>query len=72
MASQTFGEQLRELREAANLSQKKLGELAGIEQNHISSYENGRKYPNLATFNALVAALRLTSKERLDLLALVQ
>lgn len=38
----TFGELLREKRRAANLSQRQLGDRAGVDFSYISKLENGR------------------------------
>lgn len=44
-----FGEHLKELRESANLKQKDLSEVLGIKQNSLSSYENGKRFPEMMT-----------------------
>lgn len=53
-----IAEKLRAAREALNMSQKELAELCGIEQPHISAYENGR-IPTIPTLQKLCKALGL-------------
>ena len=47
----------RPLREALEMSQAKLADLAGISQGKISVIEAGRANPETATLNAICAAL---------------
>ncbi|NKL23693.1 helix-turn-helix transcriptional regulator [Rhizobium leguminosarum] len=47
----------RVLRDARKMSQAKLGDLAGIGQSKVSAIETGRANPEVATLNALCAAL---------------
>ena len=53
-----IAEKLRTAREALGMSQKELAELCGIEQPHISAYENGRM-PTIPTLQKLCKALGL-------------
>jgi predicted ATPase/transcriptional regulator with XRE-family HTH domain len=67
-----FGEQLRQLREAAGLTQEELAEAAGLSASAIAVLERGERrkpYPN--TVRALVDALRLSGEARTALLASV-
>jgi predicted ATPase/DNA-binding XRE family transcriptional regulator len=67
-----FGEQLRQLREAAGLTQEGLAEAAGLSVSAIAVLERGERrkpYPN--TVRALVDALRLSGEARTALLASV-
>ncbi|MBB4229309.1 helix-turn-helix domain-containing protein [Rhizobium mongolense] len=49
----------RVFREAVNMSQEKLADLAGISQGKVSKIENGKANPEVATLRALCAALDL-------------
>ena len=61
MASSAFGARLLELRERAGLTQKQLGERAGMAQATIANLEQGRNQPSLATAAALARALGITT-----------
>src|SRR4051812_39214483 len=52
-----FGPKLRELREAANLTQPQLAERAGLKKAGIANLEQGRREPAWATVQALCKAL---------------
>ena len=63
-----FSEQLRQLRQAAGLTQEELAERAGLSVKAISALERGRRqrpYPH--TVRALADALGLSEPERADL-----
>ncbi len=63
-----FGQRLRQLREAAGLTQEELAERAGVSVKAIGALERGRRqrpYPN--TLLALSNALNLTEAERAEL-----
>lgn len=47
----TFGEQLKTLRKAQNLTQRELGAQLGLSKAVVSKYENGMGYPS---FDVLV------------------
>lgn len=51
--------QLRQARKAANISQAKLAELAGMSQQQISMYENGVKSPSIDTVQRIAEVLGL-------------
>jgi transcriptional regulator with XRE-family HTH domain len=55
--AQTFGENLREARRAAGLSQEELAKRAGIDRPTISVYEHGKREPNMSTLVKLARAL---------------
>lgn len=59
-----FGRVVRELRLEARMSQERLGAVAGLQRNYISSLELGHKQPSLLTIFKLASALNL----RADLL----
>ena len=50
---------LREARETAHMTQRGLGELAGLSSSHVSKIEDGHKVPSLATVLRLAAALEI-------------
>ena len=68
-----FGKRLRELREAAGLTQEELAAKAGLTAKAVSALERGeRKRPYPHTVRSLGEALGLSEDERLGLLASVQ
>lgn len=60
MAKSRFGDRLRELREAANLTQQSLGEKAGLTRDGVAQLENGRRKPSWETVLALSEALGIS------------
>ncbi|MGA7704055.1 MAG: helix-turn-helix transcriptional regulator [Solirubrobacteraceae bacterium] len=61
-----FGENLREARTAAGLSQEALAYEAVVDRAAISVYERGRREPNLRTVLKLARALGLSPVSLLD------
>ncbi len=57
MNKQTFGQRLKELREAASLTQQQLAEKAGLNQFGIAKLEQGVRSPAWETVQALARAL---------------
>ncbi|QNN25487.1 helix-turn-helix transcriptional regulator [Planctomycetales bacterium ZRK34] len=55
--SRNFGEQVRTLREAAELSQEALAAKAGLHRTHISLIERGQRSVRLETIERLAIAL---------------
>ena len=51
--------QIREVREASGISQRRLSELAGLTQSHISQVEGGKMEPGLSSFIDLTRAFDL-------------
>lgn len=71
MSSRSFGQALRQHRQAAGLSQEALAARAGLSSQAIGALERGeRKYPYSATVLALAAALELPEAVQADLLAI--
>jgi transcriptional regulator with XRE-family HTH domain len=60
-----FGQRLRALREAADLSQEALAERADLHWTYISGMERGRRNPGLNTLARLAHALDLPIEELL-------
>lgn len=58
--SQTFGQRLQDLRQAANVSQPQLATAAGIPLGTLRNLEQGRRVPRLDTAQALARALGIT------------
>lgn len=56
---QTFGQRLRELREAKDLSLRELASKSGISAPFLSDIELGRRFPSEETLAALAAALHV-------------
>src|SRR5215208_555685 len=66
----SFGARLRQLREAAGLTQEELARRAGLTRNAISALERGeRRRPYPHTVRTLADALGLSEEERATLLA---
>ena len=64
-ASQSFGAQLKALREAAGFTQEELATIAGLSVHAVSALERGeRRRPHVETVRALSAALDLTGAAR--------
>src|SRR6185436_10616220 len=69
----TFATLLRQLREAAALSQRELAERAGLSLRGISDLERGlRQLPHPNTLRRLADALRVEEPERLALMGAVR
>src|SRR3712207_9033530 len=67
-----FGVRLRQVREAAGLTQEDLAARAGLSAKGISDLERGaRRRPHPQTVRALAGALELSEDERASLLAVV-
>jgi transcriptional regulator with XRE-family HTH domain len=59
MARQTFGRNMRDRRKALDLSQEKLGELAGLEQSYISNVEAGTRNVSIDNIARIAHALKV-------------
>lgn len=57
----TTGERIRNIRKAQNLTQKQLGELAGIAEPTIRRYELGKLNPKYETIEKIAAALKVST-----------
>lgn len=63
---QCFGQALRQLRKAIDLTQEELAFEAGLQRNYISSLELGHKQPTLVTIFKLSQALKVAPGQLLD------
>ncbi|WP_286263946.1 helix-turn-helix domain-containing protein [Thalassotalea atypica] len=63
----TLGEQIKQLRQAKNLSQPELSELASIEQSYLSKLENDKSIPSNEIFRRLLSALNINLDDFLAL-----
>ncbi|MDO8795456.1 MAG: helix-turn-helix transcriptional regulator [Vicinamibacterales bacterium] len=55
-----FGTRIRELRNAAGLSQEELADRADVHWTYLSDLERGRQSPTLDVVNRVAKALRVT------------
>lgn len=58
-----FGEKLRELRKAKNLSQEALSKEAGLDRTYVGKIERGEKSPSLHTIEKLANILDVEISE---------
>lgn len=63
MAKNSFGQKLKQIRKAKNLTQAQLAELAGANEKHISKIETGVYFPTFNTLEKLLNALDLTIED---------
>lgn len=61
-----FGENLKQIRESKNLSQRSMSALCNIDHSDISKIENGEKNITLLTLHELAMALDIKPKKLLD------
>jgi transcriptional regulator with XRE-family HTH domain len=61
-----FGRKVRMEREKRNISQEKLGELAGIHRTYVGMIERGEKNITLLNIEKVASALDLTLKQMVD------
>jgi transcriptional regulator with XRE-family HTH domain len=62
-----FGVRLRELREARNLSQEKLAELADLHRNYVGNLERGKSNVSLLTIVKLARCLNVKPVKLIEL-----
>ncbi len=55
-----FGERVKELRKAKDLSQEKLANIADIDRTYMTSLENGRRNVSLQNIEKIIKALDST------------
>ncbi len=61
-----FGQNLREARRRAKVSQEDLSHQSGVDRTAISTYERGRREPNLRTIVKLARALGVAPADLLQ------
>jgi transcriptional regulator with XRE-family HTH domain len=66
MIAKIFGEVLRELRTAHNLSQEKLAEHSDLDNTYISLLERGLRQPTLTTIIKLAKALHIKPSQLIE------
>lgn len=59
----TVGEKIKKYRKEKGLTQKKLGELCGINEANIRKYELGKANPKIETIEKIANALETTADE---------
>lgn len=62
----TFGQRIKQLRMARNMTQKELAKIAHITNVNISNYENDKKRPYYVTAKAIANALNVDISELYD------
>ena len=55
-----FGSRVREIRERKDISQERLGELAGLHRTYVSSLERGKRNVSLVNIEKIANALGVT------------
>ena len=63
MAKSSFGQKLKQIRKAKNLTQAQLAELADANEKHISKIETGVCFPTYTTLNKILKALDLNIED---------
>ena len=58
-----IGQRIKELREAASMSQKDLAYTADLDRSYIASIENGQRNVSIVNIEKIAAALNITLKE---------
>lgn len=66
MVVKVFGNVLRELREANNISQEKLAEYCELDRTYISLLERGLRQPTITTIFKLSQALNISPSELIE------
>ncbi len=64
-AQQKLGKKLKQLRTDADLSQEKLGEMAGLDRTYISGIERGIRNPSLRNIEKLAKAFKVKPSDLL-------
>ncbi|MFH0898671.1 MAG: helix-turn-helix transcriptional regulator [bacterium] len=58
-----IGQRIKELREAASMSQKDLAYTADLDRSYIASVENGKRNISIVNIEKIAIALNITLKE---------
>ena len=64
---EAFGEVIRELRKAQQISQEKLAEVSNLDRSFISLLECGHKQPSLITIFQIAKAFNLSASKIMSL-----
>ncbi len=62
----TVGENIKSLRKERKLTQKRVGEICGIDEANIRKYESGKQNPKLETLKKIASALGVGLNSFLD------
>ncbi len=62
----TVGENIRRLRELHELTQRELGQIAGVSDKAVSTWENGSKMPRMAAIKRMAAYFGVAAGDLLD------
>ena len=63
MSKNIFGQKLKQIRKAKNLTQAQLAELAGANEKHISKIETGVYFTTYSTLTKILQALELSIED---------
>lgn len=63
----TVGEKIKAIRKERGFTQKKLGELCGINEANIRKYELGKQNPKIETIDKIASALGMSAFELIGL-----
>ena len=63
MTKNSFGQKLKQIRKAKNLTQAQLAELSDITDKHISKIETGVYFPTYNTLTKILQALNLSIED---------
>jgi len=63
---QKIGQRIKELREAAKMSQKDLSYAADLDRSYIASVENGQRNISILNIEKIAVALSVTLKDFFD------
>ena len=62
-----LGENIRNARKAAGITQKQLADMLGIYQKDVSRWENNELTPNAVTFEKICKSINASADELLEL-----
>lgn len=62
----SIGERIRDYRKKVGLSQKELGKMLDVSQQHIAQYESGKRTPKLDTIQKIATSLNVNINDLLE------